>query len=51
VAEAELAANDVRCLEALGPLEQVELNGFTFVERAVAVFLDGGEVDEDIFAS
>lgn len=50
MAEAELTAHDVRRLEAFGPLQQVELNGFTFVERAVAVFLDGGEVDENIFA-
>ena len=51
VAEAELAAYDVCCLETLGAFQQVELNGFTLVERAVAVFLYGGEVDEDVFAS
>src|SRR5579863_6650518 len=44
-----LAAADVRCLEALRPFQQVELDGLALVESAIAVFLDGGEVDENIF--
>ena len=44
-----LGADDVSRLEALGPLQQVELHGLTFIERAVAVLLDRGEVHEHIF--
>src|SRR5258708_24924063 len=44
-----LAAAYVRCLEAFGALQQIELDGFALVESAIAVFLDGGEVDENIF--
>src|SRR5215471_3670719 len=46
----KLRANDVGSLEALGPLEQIELHRFAFVERAVAVFLDRGEMHEHVFA-
>jgi len=45
-----LAAADVGCLETLRSLEQVELNRFAFVQRAIAVFLDCGEVNENVFA-
>ena len=44
-----LAAADVRCLEAFRPLQQVELDGLALVKSAIAVFLDGGKVDENIF--
>ena len=42
-------ANDVPRLEAFGAFEQIELNGLTLVERAVAVLLNRGEMNEDIF--
>ena len=51
VAEAGLAAYNVRCLKALGAFQEIEFNGLTLVERAVAIFLDCGEMDEHIFAS
>jgi hypothetical protein len=43
-------ANDVRSLEALRALEQVELHGFAFVERAVSILLYGGEMDKHVLA-
>jgi len=50
VVRSGLAAADVGCLETLRSLEQVELNRFAFVQRAIAVFLDCGEVNENVFA-
>ena len=44
-----LGPDDVRRLKAFGALEQIELHGLTFVQRAVAVLLDRGEVHEHIF--
>src|SRR5208282_5099836 len=44
-----LGADDVGRLEAFGALEQIKLHGFTLVQGAVAVLLDGGEVHEYIF--
>jgi len=44
-----LCADDVGRLEAFGAFEQVKLHGFTLVQGAVAVLLDGGEVHENIF--
>src|SRR5215469_2289355 len=44
------AANYVRCLKAFGPLQQVELDGLTFVQCAVAIFLNRREVDENVLA-
>ena len=44
-----LCPDDVSCLKAFGAFEQVELHGFTFIQRSVAVLLDCGEVDEHIF--
>jgi hypothetical protein len=41
-------ANHVRCLEAFGALQQIKLHGFSFVERAVSVFLDGRKMDEHV---
>jgi len=38
-------------LIALGSFEQVELHALAFVQSAVAVLLDGGEVHENIFAT
>src|SRR5579864_8527310 len=46
-----LAANDVGCLEAFRPLQQVELNRFSLVECPIAIFLYCGEVNENIFTS
>jgi hypothetical protein len=47
---AGLGSDDVCRLKALGALKQIELHGLTFIQRAVAVLLDGGEVHEHIFA-
>src|SRR5215475_1148696 len=44
-----LEGSDVRSLQALGTLGDLELNGLTLVQRLVAVGLDRGEVHEDIF--
>jgi len=44
------ARNYVARLEALRAFEQVELDSLAFVQRAVAVLLDGGEMHEDILA-
>jgi len=35
-----LETSDVRRLEAFGAFEQIELNRFTFIQRAVSVLLD-----------
>src|ERR1039458_118118 len=43
-------AHDVARLETLRALEQIELDGLAFVQRAVAVLLDGREMHEDILA-
>ena len=45
-----LEASDVRCLETLGSLGDFEFNGLTFVQRLVAIGLNGREVNENIFA-
>ena len=45
-----LCADDVCRLEAFGAFQQIKLHGLTFVECAVAVLLDGGEVHEHIFS-
>ena len=45
-----LAAADVRCLKAFRPLQQVKLNRFALVKAAIAIFLNGGEVNKNIFA-
>src|SRR6185369_17008463 len=37
--------------QAFGPLRAFKLNGLALVEGFVAVFLNGGKVDEDIFAA
>jgi hypothetical protein len=44
-------ANDVTRLEPLGALQQIELHGFALVQRAIAILLDGGEMNEDILTS
>jgi hypothetical protein len=43
-------ANDVTRLEPLGALQQIELHGFALIQRAVTILLDGGEMNEDVFA-
>src|SRR5208282_2935672 len=50
VGEILCRTHDVACLEALGAFEQVELDGLAFIQRAVAVLLDGREMHEDILA-
>ena len=45
-----LGADDVARLKAFGAFEQIELHGLTLVERAVAVLLNGGEMDENILS-
>ena len=45
----ELSADDVGCLEALRPLQQVKFDCFALIESAIAIFLDGGEVNENVF--
>jgi hypothetical protein len=42
-------ADDVTRLEPLGALQQIEFHGFALVQRAIAVLLDGGKMNEDIF--
>src|SRR6266849_4029284 len=48
---AGLSADHIGRLEALGALEQIKLHRFAFVERAVAILLNRGEMDEHVFAS
>src|ERR1039458_9295857 len=43
-------AHDVARLEALRAFEQIELDSLAFVQRAVTVLLDGGEMHEHILA-
>src|SRR5947209_2250813 len=43
-----LGANYVCRLKALRALEQVKLHGFTLIQGAIAVLLDGGEVYEHV---
>jgi len=45
----ELSADDVGRLEAFRPLQQVKFDRFALVESAIAVFLDSGEVNENVF--
>jgi len=46
-----VAAYDVRRLEPFGTFEQFELHNFAFIERAVSVLLDYGEMDKHVLAS
>ncbi len=48
--EAELAAADVCGLKALRAFQQVKLYRLALIEGAITVFLDGGEMDEHVFA-
>jgi hypothetical protein len=45
-----VAAHNVRRLESFGTFEQLELHNFAFVQRAISIFLDDGEMDEHVFA-
>ena len=45
-----LEASHVRCLQTLGALGDLELNGLTFVQRLVSIRHDCREMDEDVFA-
>jgi hypothetical protein len=42
---------NVGCIQSFGALLADELYGIAFIERFVAVLLNGGKVDEDIFAA
>jgi hypothetical protein len=44
-------ADDVTRLEPLGALQQIELDGFALIQRAVTILLDSGEMNEDILPS
>lgn len=44
------AAQDIRGQKALGPLHELIFDGFTLVEGPIAIFLNSGKVDEDVFA-
>ena len=50
VGEILCGAYDVARLEALRAFQQIELDGLTFIQRAVAVLLDGREMHEHILA-
>jgi len=36
-------------LEAFGTFEQIELYKFAFIQTTIAIFLNGGEMDEHVF--
>src|SRR5215471_1022193 len=44
------ASHNVGGQITFGAFEKLELHGFAFVQSPVAVFLDGGEVDEDVLS-
>jgi hypothetical protein len=44
----QLEADDVRGLKAFGAFGNLELNGYAVFQRAEAIPLDGGVMDEDI---
>lgn|SRR6476661_9664171 len=46
-----LETSNVRRLEAFGAFQQIELYGFTFIQRAISVLLDCGEMDKHVLAS
>jgi hypothetical protein len=46
-----LETSNVRRLEALGAFQQIELYGFTFIQRAISVLLNCGEMDKHVLAS
>jgi hypothetical protein len=48
--EAELAAADVCGLKALRAFQQIKLYRLALIDGAIAVFLDGGEMHEHVFA-
>ena len=44
------APHDIRGQITLGSFQEFEFNGLALVQRAVPVFLDCGEVDEDVLS-
>jgi hypothetical protein len=46
----ELQTGDVRCLQTLGPGGHLEFNRLAFVQRLVPFRLNGGKVNENVFA-
>jgi hypothetical protein len=51
ICRSRLETSNVRRLEALGALQQIELYGFTFIQRAISVLLDCREMDKNVLAS
>jgi hypothetical protein len=45
-----LEAGDVRCLQTLGATGNFEFNRLAFVQRLISLRLNGGEMNENIFA-
>jgi hypothetical protein len=45
-----LETSDVRRLKTFGAFEEIELDGFAFVQRAISVLLDRREMDEYVLA-
>jgi hypothetical protein len=43
-----LHPHHITCLKALWPLEQIEFHRFAFVQRAITILLDGGEMNENV---
>ena len=46
-----LETSNVRRLEAFGAFQQIELYGFTFIQGAISVLLNCGEMDKHVLAS
>ena len=46
-----LESLNVGSLQTLGAADHLKLNGLTLVERAIAVRLNSGEMDENVLAS
>src|SRR5205085_9642990 len=45
-----LGPDNIGCLEPFWALQQIKLHRFAFVECAIPILLDGGEMNEDILA-
>src|SRR5689334_20850618 len=43
------ATQDVRSQKAFGALQEFKLHSFAFIQRAIAVFLDRGKMNENVF--
>ena len=45
-----LGTDHVRRLESLWSLQKIELHGLALIQRAVAILLNGGKVDENVLS-